>query len=77
MVNNMSTKLKDLTDSELQAKLSEYNLKHEMTEFAKFDRMIECIKRERARRFWDRYTRPSGRKSAAEVEARAAQIFHT
>lgn len=70
------TKLRDLTDCELQAKLAEYNFKHESSDFAKFDTMITCLKRERARRFWESYTRPSGRKTAAEVEERARRIFH-
>lgn len=71
------TKLRELTDCELQEKLIEYNFKHESSDFAKFDTMISCLKRERARRFWENYIRPRGGKSAAEVEARCLQIFHT
>lgn len=71
------TKLKDLTDCELQAKIIEYNFKHESSNFAKFDTMITCLKRERARRFWESYTRAPKKVSAAEVEERARRLFHS
>lgn len=70
------SKLKDLTDLELQSKLIEYNYKHETSGFAKFNRMIETLKREKARRFWEKYKKPAGKK-AAEVESRARLLFHS
>lgn len=69
--------LKELTDLELQSKIIEYNFKHESSGFAKFDRMIETLKREKARRFWEKYQKPKGSKSAAEVESRARLLFHS
>lgn len=71
------SKLRDLTDAELQAKIIEYNFKHESSDFAKFDTMLTCLRRERARRYWENYIRPRSGKSAAEVEARCLRIFHT
>lgn len=65
-------KLDQMTDNELNSTYAEWRERYEASGGSeKIEQMLEIIKRERGRRFWASYKRPSKKKGeAADYRAR-------
>ena len=68
------SRLSELSDAELSAKSIEYSYRFEMSGGTRFIQMVDAIQREKGKRFWKTYRRPS-KSRAREIDSNARTLF--